>query len=314
MVELRLPGLVLKRWFWWALLVLHFTSLVFTKEKIKVKARMGETAIMPCCHELSSLESLTHYRIYWQTKPPEVVIAYAGGQWVDNNPKYQNRTRMDLKNFTMWLSPVELSDKNTYECIVQETKGSPQKLCDVTVDLFVVADFSRPVISAEIPTHACGPTEVTVNCSSYGGFPKPRVSGLLNNVSVDWQTELPSSKSSLYNVTAKLQLNLTEDTHLTCTIKYDDFEVSSDYILNKLKDCLPPLSPSTSGVITASSLVLICIFLVALALLLKYFRSCACEHAGCSHHPVPQDPAVGSELKEVTSPHLSKVTSEAASF
>ncbi|TFK07820.1 T-lymphocyte activation antigen CD80 [Platysternon megacephalum] len=313
--ELMWSGLALKNWFWRGLFVLHFTSLVFAKESKDFKAKVGESALLPCCHKLPSPESLDKYRVYWQTKTAEVVMAYSAGKLLGTDAKYVNRTKMDLQNLTMSIFPVKRSDANTYECIVQEIVTGPSKLCSGTVALVVVADFSKPVISADVPKDACGSTEVMVNCSSHGGFPAARVSGILNNMSVDWQTNF-SDSDSLYNVTAKLQLNLTEDIFLTCTIENDDFKVSSNYTLKKLKECPSSPTPPPQGVIIASSLVLICIFLVAIALLLKYFRCHGCEQLRCSHYPVPQDPAVGTEMKEgvrgVTD--LSAVTSEAASF
>uniref|UniRef100_A0A674I7Y0 Ig-like domain-containing protein n=1 Tax=Terrapene triunguis TaxID=2587831 RepID=A0A674I7Y0_9SAUR len=210
-----------------------------------VKAKVGKIIHLPCCHELPSPESQYNYRVYWQTEK-EVVMAYSAGKLVRTDAKFVNRTKMDLQNLTMSIFPVKLSDTDTYKCIVQVIEKGPSKLCDRTVDLVVEADFSKPVISADVPKDACGSTEVTVNCYSHGGFPAPRVSGILNNMSVDWQTNLSDSKDSLYNVTAKLQLNLTEDIFLTCTIEYDDFEVSSNYILSKflpiIREIRPPLS------------------------------------------------------------------------
>ncbi|XP_005310233.1 T-lymphocyte activation antigen CD80 [Chrysemys picta bellii] len=313
--ELMWSGPALKNWFWQGLFVLHVTSLVFAKEN-PVKAKVGNIIHLPCCLALPSTESLSNYRVYWQTEKEEVVMAYSAGKPLGNDPKYENRIKMDLQNLTMSIFPVKLSDTDTYKCIVQVIEKGPSKLCDRTVDLVVEADFSKPVISADVPKDACGTTEVMVNCSSHGGFPAPRVSGILNNMSVDWQTNLSDSKESLYNVTAKLQLNLTEDIFLTCTIEYDDFKVSSNYTLKKLKECPSSPTPPPQGVIIASSLVLICIFLVAIALLLKYFRCHGCEQLQCSHYPVPQDPAVGTEMKDGVRGviDLSEVTSEAASF
>uniref|UniRef100_A0A8C0GIR3 CD80 molecule n=1 Tax=Chelonoidis abingdonii TaxID=106734 RepID=A0A8C0GIR3_CHEAB len=213
----------------------------FAQEKKEFKAKLGERALLPCCRELPSPESLYNYRVYWQTIQTEVIQAYSGGKPVPDsvpvNSKYVNRTEMDLQNLTLLISPVELSDNNTYECIVQVLEnGAYRRACAKLVALVVVADFSKPVISAEVPKDACGSTEVMVTCSSHGGFAEPRVSGILNNMSVNWQTNLSDSKDSLYNVTAKLQLNLTEEIFLTCTVEYDVYKVSSNYTLsNRVK-------------------------------------------------------------------------------
>ncbi|XP_067402413.1 T-lymphocyte activation antigen CD80 isoform X2 [Emydura macquarii macquarii] len=308
--ELMLSGLTLKRWFWRGLFVLHFASLVFAQER-KIRAKVGEKAILPCCYEIPSTESLHGYRVYWQTKTSEVVIAYTYGNLFEHKPELVNRTQMNQNNLTLSISPVELSDQDTYTCIVQgkESSTGPYKLCEVSVVLSVVADFSTPVLSADGQA-LCGSSEVTVTCSSHGGYPEPKVSGVLNNRTVNWQTKL--SGTSPYNITATLQHNLTEDIALRCTIQYDGFEVSSDYILRKPEECNLSLTPPSHGVIIAC-MVLVCIFLVAIALLLKYVRCHASERLGCSHYLVSQDPAVGTEMKEGVRDDLREVTLEAAS-
>ncbi|KAG6925486.1 CD80 molecule, partial [Chelydra serpentina] len=97
--ELMWSGLALKNWFWWGLFVLHFTSLVFAQEEKSLKAKVGDSVILPCCHALPSPESLQKYRVYWQTKTLEVVKAYSAGEPVPGSvpvdSKYMNRTKMD---------------------------------------------------------------------------------------------------------------------------------------------------------------------------------------------------------------------------
>uniref|UniRef100_A0A8C8RB93 Ig-like domain-containing protein n=1 Tax=Pelusios castaneus TaxID=367368 RepID=A0A8C8RB93_9SAUR len=307
--ELMRSGVTLKRWFWCGLFVLHFVSLV-SADEIRIKAKVGESVFLPCCHEIPSTKSLHDYRVYWQTDQ-DVVLAYSSGDLLKRSEKYVNRTKMDQNNLTMSLFPVKLSDKDQYKCIVQQ-KGSTagyHVLCEKIVLLDVVVDYSKPLISADIQS-PCGSSEVMVTCLSHGGYPLPRVSGVLNNESVEWSTEI--SKTSPYNVTATLQLNVTDDSTLTCIIEYDNFEVSSNYTLRKQNECLPLLTPPSHGVIIAC-LVLICIFLVAIILLLKYVWCRAREHVQCSHYPVPQDPAVVTKMKKDVSGDLCEVTLEAAS-
>lgn len=96
------------------------------------------------------------------------------------------------------------------------------------------ADFSKPNITAEVSTNTCESTEMVVTCSSYGGFPKPKMSGALNNKSVVWNASCVSESSlSPYNVTGKLLLNMTKDVSITCSIEYNDFAKSTTLLLSR---------------------------------------------------------------------------------
>lgn len=108
-------------------------------EKKVVKSKLGEKVGLPCCHEIPSSESLHNYRVYWQMNTTEVVLAYAEGKEISKHKRYENRTEMDSRNFTLWISPVEILDNGPYQCVVQHLRSSQNSfvLCDETVALFV---------------------------------------------------------------------------------------------------------------------------------------------------------------------------------
>ncbi|NXD82703.1 CD80 protein, partial [Halcyon senegalensis] len=275
-----------------------------------VKSKMGEKVGLPCCHEIPSSESFHDYRVYWQKNTTEVVLAYSEGNKIVKNDRYDNRTELDTRHLTLWISPVELLDNGSYLCVVQHLKilQNSVVVCENSVDLFVTADFSRPKITTEVSPISCESTEMVVRCSSHGGIPKPKISGAINNKTVMWNDSSVSRYSlNLYNVTAVLWHSVTKDVNFTCSVEYNGFVKSTSLLLKKTNDCVVPTVPPPYNVITASSIIII-IFILAVALAARYLS----RHV-CSHCCKPQD-SVEEGVKEYTKPPVSsKMTSETSS-
>ncbi|KFQ44469.1 T-lymphocyte activation antigen CD80, partial [Nestor notabilis] len=269
----------------------------YALEKKVVKSKVGEKVGLPCCHEIPSSESLQNYRVYWQKNTTEVVLAYAAGERISehNSARYENRTEIDPRNLTLWISSMEILDNGPYWCVVQHLRFSqnPVVVCNEPVNLFVTAladicqngnciflasaDFSEPNLTAEVTADSCASTELVVMCSSYGGFPKPKLSGALNNMSVVWNASwVTESSLSPYNVTGKLSLNMTQDVNITCSVEYNGFTKSTSLLLKKTNDCVVPTVAPSYNVITASSIIII-IFLLAITLAARYLS----RHGKC---------------------------------
>ncbi|NWV34748.1 CD80 protein, partial [Grantiella picta] len=274
-------------------------------EKKVVKSRVGEKVSLPCCHEIPSSDSLHKYRVYWQKNITDVVLAYSEGNMISRHERYQNRTEMDPRNLTLWISPVEILDNGSYQCVVQRNSVV---VCGESVILFVTADFSEPNITAEVSADFCESTEMVITCSSHGGFPKPRISGAINNMSMEWNTSWVSESSfSPYNVTGKLVLNVTEDINITCSVEYNGFAKSTSLFWKKTNDCVAPPVPPPYNVITASIIIVIT-FILAITLAARYLPRHVCSRC-CKH----QD-SVEEGVKEGTkSPVCSKGTPETSS-
>ncbi|XP_054484156.2 T-lymphocyte activation antigen CD80 isoform X1 [Agelaius phoeniceus] len=274
-------------------------------EKKVVKSKVGEKVSLPCCHEIPSSESLHKYRVYWQKNITDVVLAYSEGKMISQHERYQNRTEMDPWNLTLWISPVEILDNGSYQCVVQRNSVLA---CSESVILFVTADFSKPNITAEVSADSCESTEMVITCSSHGGFPKPRISGTLNNMSMEWNASWVSESSfSPYNVTGKLALNVTKDVNITCSLEYSGFATSSSLLLKKTNNCVVPPVPPPYNVITASIIIVIT-FILAITLAARYLPRHVCSHC-CKH----QD-SVEEGVKEHTKARMSsKVTAETSS-
>ncbi|KFP24515.1 T-lymphocyte activation antigen CD80, partial [Colius striatus] len=247
-----------------------------------VKSKAGDKVGLPCCHEIPTSESLQRHRVYWQKNTTVVVLAYVEGKKMPQDKQYENRTEINTRNLTLWMSPVEILDNGSYQCVVQRLSSSPNGdsvvLCNEPVILLVTADFSEPNVSAEVSADSCELTEMVVRCSSHGGYPKPQISGALNNEPVAWNVSWVSESSlSPYNVTGKFKLNVTKDTNFTCTVKYNGFTKSSSLLLTKPEGCAVPTVPPSYNVITATSIIII-IFLLAITLAARYLP----RHGKCS--------------------------------
>ncbi|XP_042722353.1 T-lymphocyte activation antigen CD80 [Lagopus leucura] len=303
----------LKRWLRLGLIVLYCITLGCAQEKKVAKSKVGEKVGLPCCYKIPSSESLQNYRVYWQMNVTDVVLAYSGVQKILEHPRYVNRTKLDFENLTLWISGVEILDSGPYQCIVQSLQSSPDKpgshlLCEEPVTLFVTADFSKPNIEREVTASSCESTEMVVRCSSHGGFPKPKIYGVLNNMSVVLNTTWESESSlSPYNVTGTLWLNVSKDINFTCFIEYDGLLTSTSLLLAKANDCIVSTALPSYNVITASSIIIIT-FLLAVSLAAKYLPRHACSH--CS-----KNQASTEDVKEImNSPHSCKVTCEMSSL
>ncbi|NXR56931.1 CD80 protein, partial [Hippolais icterina] len=274
-------------------------------EKKVVQSKAGEKVSLPCCREIPRSESLRKYRTYWQKNITDVVLAYSEGNMISQHERYWNRTEMDPWNLTLWISPVEILDNGSYQCVVQHNSVV---MCSQSVILFVTADFSKPNITAEVSADSCESTEMVITCSSHGGFPKPKISAALNNMSVEWNASWVSESSlSTYNVTGKLVLNVTKDINITCSVEYSGFATSSSLLLSKTNDCVVPPVPPPYNVITASIIIVIT-FILAITLAARYLPRHVCSHC-CKH----QD-SVEEGVKEHTKvPMSSKGTAETSS-
>ncbi|NWT15576.1 CD80 protein, partial [Vireo altiloquus] len=275
------------------------------EEKV-VKSKVGEKVILPCCYEIPSSESLHKYRVYWQKNITDVVLAYSEGKVISRHERYRNRSEMDHQNLTLWISPVEILDNGSYHCVVQRNSVLE---CKESVILIVTADFSQPNLTAEVSTDSCESTEMVIICSSHGGFPKPKISGALNNMSVEWNASWVSESSfSPYNVTGKLVLNVTKDVNITCSVEHNGLAKSTSLTLKKTNDCVAPPVPPPYNVITASIIIVIT-FILALTLAARYLP----RHV-CSHCCKPQDSVEEGMKDYMKAPMSDKGTAETSSL
>ncbi|XP_061483989.1 T-lymphocyte activation antigen CD80 isoform X2 [Rhineura floridana] len=296
--ELMFSRPSLKGFLWLGLFVLQSVG----SGTVQITAKVGNVATLPCNYKME--EPLTSYMIYWQKTVHAgvsdlVVIAYShGNETSSRNILYLNRTRMDEKNLTLWISSVKVSDEGEYKCVIILHENH---IRNEHVYLSVEGDVSKPIIHVDVPHNACGPTELTLRCSSHGGYPQPEMSGFINNETVQWTyTSTSDNQTKLFNITGHLELNVSEDILVQCLVGYRRFQVSTNLSLLP-KECptVPPSprSPPSHGIVIAS--VVILIFLVAVIGLTTFLQS---RKHTLSHQPVA--------TLEMTPQKLSNGTSE----
>ncbi|XP_053165399.1 T-lymphocyte activation antigen CD80-like [Hemicordylus capensis] len=288
---------ILKTVFWLGFFVFQPSSSsdVATME---VTAKAGDLAMLPCSLKIPPGKSLKDYNVYWQKPVPKngnelVVIGYHYGQerpdWTDL--VYQNRTTMDQRNFTLWISPVKVSDQGQYKCLIL----NPEKNYEAHLKLSVVADFSKPSIEA-VFNPPCAPTVLTLSCSSQGGYPQPEMSGLINNESVKWDhSSISDNQTQLFNITGNYnwQCNMTGEIFVQCSVGYLGFEVSSSLSL-RTPECPPPEQPSSNGIVIVSIVILT--FFVVMIVLTIFLRHRTCRHPRSSQHITSHQPVATSEM------------------
>ncbi|XP_060091262.1 T-lymphocyte activation antigen CD80 [Heteronotia binoei] len=256
--ELMLSRPSLKVFFCLGFFVFHSNTTGIV-QMIQVKAKVGEVATLPCDNDIHLDNPLKHYDVYWQKdvgsdKTDQVVIAYWKGKEEKKDPHFSNRTTMDQQNFTLWISSVKVSDEGKYKCIILHHKCTE-------LYLSVVADFNKPVIHAHLP--ACGSTLLKLTCSSHGGYPEPTMSGLLNNNKVEWiPISTYDNQTERFNITSKLQLNVTEDIYFLCSVSYHGFKASTSYNYTIPKEC-SVVKPLSHWILIASSVSIVCVVVLA---------------------------------------------------
>ncbi|XP_044298443.1 T-lymphocyte activation antigen CD86 isoform X1 [Varanus komodoensis] len=236
--ELMFSRPSLKGFLWLGLFVLQS----YSSGILPMTAEVGDEVKLPCKFKIPSHTSLKSYIVYWQKhiegRKDLVAIAYKDGKEMSDSkdPYYINRTRMNEQNFTLFISSVKVSDKGTYKCIIILESD---KISETYVSLSVIAAFSKPKIYAE-QFNACGPTQLTLRCFSYGGYPEPTMSGLINNETVEWSyTSIPDNQTELFNITGILTLNFTEDSVVHCSVM-SNFNVSTNQrITRKCPSAVP---------------------------------------------------------------------------
>ncbi|XP_063161590.1 CD276 antigen-like [Candoia aspera] len=287
--------------------LIYSSSGILSQEITNISAREGDEARLPCSYKISEGRSLESYYIYWQKptfgKSDLVVISYKHGRESESEKDvhYKNRTKMDKHNLTLSISPVKLSDIGIYKCIaILRTSKEGEGFASLSV----IAPFSKPIIQYNSSSDRCDPTELTLSCSSHGGSSWPKMYGFVNKKAVNWtSTVTDNNQYKLFNITGTLQLNMTENMLVQCTVVFSDFQVSTNFSLNKttkcLKPTLPPLTPF--GIIISSAMILIFLLAVVLLVTLQYyFRNH--PKPSTTHQSLPTDEVMLQELSNGQTP------------
>ncbi|NXX14548.1 CD86 protein, partial [Podargus strigoides] len=185
------------------------------------KSFLNHTAYLSCYFPNSQKTNVKDLRVFWQKGDFEVVHEVYYGQEIHDNlsPKYINRTRMDMDQWTLQLLNAEIVDEGQYSCIIQHRdKGSPKVIHTSECSLHIIANYSQPEI-ARLHTGELKPNEyLNLSCSSGGGYPEPKeMTWLISHQNKTDRCLHPMDVSQdavtkLYNVTSKLNIPVPTNT------------------------------------------------------------------------------------------------------
>ncbi|XP_019399675.1 PREDICTED: T-lymphocyte activation antigen CD86 [Crocodylus porosus] len=189
---------------------------------LQEEAFVNHTAYLQCNFHNPDNIDVKELIVFWQKESEVVNEVYRGEELSDNlDPKYINRTKMDMNTWTLSLLNVGIMDEGQYVCIIQHKKSSGlEKIYDSKCQLFVIANYSQPeIVKLHKGTVKPG-TALNLSCSSSWGYPEPtqmswQVSkGNLTEEHVDQVAVFQDDKTKLYKVTITRTFQVPMDTHI----------------------------------------------------------------------------------------------------
>ncbi|XP_039913260.1 ICOS ligand [Hirundo rustica] len=230
------------------LLLLHILKVVIALEEKNIISKLGDNAILSCIYNKKNLQ-LKNLRVYWQIADDSyqekclVVHALISGQ-DDNRSQcihFKNRTqlfqdRLENGDFSLLLLNVSQSDEHTYKCVVQEKTELPRVIHQAEVVLSLAASYSQPILSGPI-RNSTG-EEVTFNCRSGNGYPKPNVYWInkVNNSRLSpSKTEIILHSDGTFSVFSTLKVKATSNMQIECSIENEMLQenLSANYTQQK---------------------------------------------------------------------------------
>ncbi|NXA91961.1 ICOSL protein, partial [Melanocharis versteri] len=231
------------------LLLLHILKGVIALEK-NIISKPGDNVTLSCIYNKNNLQ-LKNLRVYWQIagdsyqEKCSVVHALMSGQ--DNNSNqcihFKGRTqlfwdRLENGDFSLLLLNVSQSDRHTYKCVVQDTTEYPKVVHQAEVALSLAASYSQPILSGPIRNDDSTEEEVTFNCRSGNGYPKPNVywiNKVNNSLLSPTELEIIPHNNGTFSVFSRLKVKVTSNMQIECSIENEMLQenLSANYTQEK---------------------------------------------------------------------------------
>ncbi|KAL2310391.1 hypothetical protein Nmel_002041, partial [Mimus melanotis] len=230
-------------------LSLFFNLVVIALEK-NIISKLGDNATLSCIFKENNLQ-LKNLRVYWQIadgsykEKCSVVHALMSGQEDNSNQciRFKDRTRLfwdrlEHGDFSLLLLNVSQHDRNTYRCIVQNTTEYSKVIYQTEVALSLAVSYSQPILSGPIRNNDSTGEEVTFNCRSGNGYPRPNVHWI-NKVDNSHlhpsKTEIIAHKNGTFNVFSTLTVKATSNMQIECSIENEMLQenLSANYTHQK---------------------------------------------------------------------------------
>ncbi|NXL71805.1 ICOSL protein, partial [Leptocoma aspasia] len=224
---------------------------VIALEKKNIIRKPGDNATLSCIYNERKPLQLKNLRVYWQIADDSyqekcsVVHALISGQ--DDHSKqcirFKDRTqlfwdRLENGDFSLVLLNVSQSDELTYKCVVQEKTELPKVIHQAEVVLSLAASYSQPILSGPIRNSDSTGEEVTFNCRSGNGYPKPNVYWInkVNNSRLSpSKTEIIPHDDGTFSVFSTLKMKATSNMQIECSIENEMLQenLSANYTQQK---------------------------------------------------------------------------------
>ncbi|NXI20054.1 ICOSL protein, partial [Irena cyanogastra] len=233
------------------LLLLQILKAVTALEKKNIISKLGDNATLSCIYNEKNPLQLKNLRVYWQIADDSyqekcsVVHALISGQDDNSNQciRFRDRTQLfwdKLENgdFSLLLLNVSQSDGHTYKCVVQEKTELPKVIHQAEVVLSLAASYSQPILSGPIRNSDSSGEEVTFNCRSGNGYPKPNVYWInkVNNSRLSpSETEIIPHEDGTFSVFSTLKVKATANMQIECSIENEMLQenLSANYTQQK---------------------------------------------------------------------------------
>ncbi|NXS36315.1 CD86 protein, partial [Pomatostomus ruficeps] len=195
------------------------------------KAFLHHTVHLSCYFPNSQKIDINTLIIFWQKDINKVVHeVYYGQEKHDNlSPEYINRTKVDMRKWTLQLLNAGVEDEGRYQCIIMQKKNNEDPTTMIhksECSLHIIANYSQPEI-AELHTGELKPNGyLNLSCSSSGGYPKPKEMTWLishENITHSSTAHMDVSQDAvtkLYNVTSTLNIPVPAKsrTNISCLL------------------------------------------------------------------------------------------------
>ncbi|XP_071210512.1 CD276 antigen homolog isoform X1 [Salvelinus alpinus] len=279
------------------LYVISVVSSTHPKKKTVVGI-IGQPVLLPCGRsKLATPNYPTRTRIYWQDLIPRVLHVFKDGneEYDHQHHLYKNRTTINTDqlasgNLSLLLNPVNVRDHGLTCNVFLIINGATSKECQITVD--VTASYQKPKLTLNV-------TDMTLVCSTHGGFPEYQVTWRTHNRTLERHEAVNKTAqdpgTGTYNISSRV--NVTEGQHMTCSI-YNP-------ILNETQSSFIVIQASKEGShLLKCILPAVCLLvtlLIAVILCLKYpnFRKPWRKMIHCCPEPEPENTAQEPEIAEL---------------
>ncbi|TFJ96562.1 USP6 N-terminal-like protein-like [Platysternon megacephalum] len=216
---------------WFPVLLGCVTAGSEPSDKSNVHSRAGEDVTLSCRFKLSSDFVLNRLRIHWHVFRDEegsVVHSYYDGadRLEDQQVEFKGRTKLFLQELaegvaSLNLSQVRPSDSGEYRCIIVNSQ-------DVVIGS-VILHVSAPYEPPQITLLSWEEGEMTLQCTSRGGYPKAEITwhdGNRNQLNPSKPAELHRSSEGVFQVQSRLLVTGPEDSTFCCSLIHAPFNQS----------------------------------------------------------------------------------------